>query len=135
MSYAVGDWVLLRLRQRPVVSLSLSPKGKLQPCFFGPYRITELINEVAVRLDLPPRAKLHDVFHVGLLKKWAGDPPVMRPPGCWLSSMVRSFRARTRGVHTIGSRCPAGAHSLEGEPAASATCEDLEAFSAKYPSF
>jgi len=42
LSYAVGDWVLLRLHQRPVVSLTSAPCGKLQPKFFGPYKITEL---------------------------------------------------------------------------------------------
>ena len=80
VSYAVGDWVLLRLRHRPVASLSQAPKGKLHPLFFGPYRVTELINEVAVRLTLPPCAKLHDVLHVGLLKKWVGEPPAAPPP-------------------------------------------------------
>jgi hypothetical protein len=80
VSYIIGDWVLLRLRHRPVASLSPEVKGKLQPRFFGPYRVKELINDVVVRLELPHHAKLHDVFHVGLLKKWVGDPPASPPP-------------------------------------------------------
>jgi len=135
VSYAVGDWVLLRLRQRPVASLSQAPKSKLQPRFFGPYRVTELINEVAVRLELPPRAKLHDVFHVGLLKKWVGAPPATPPPlpavhhGAISPEPERAVRTRVaRGVRQVLIR-------WKGEPVASSTWEDLDAFSAKYPVF
>jgi hypothetical protein len=53
VTYAVGDGVLLRLRNRPIASLSQAPKGKFMPRFFGAYRISEMINEVAVRLELP----------------------------------------------------------------------------------
>jgi hypothetical protein len=40
MSYQVGDWVLLWLRQRTASSLPHAPKGKLKPRYVGPYRIT-----------------------------------------------------------------------------------------------
>jgi len=80
VSYQVGDWALLRLRQRGASSLSLSNSGKLKPRYFGPYRVIELINDVAVRLELPPRARVHDVFHVGVLKKFVGQPPDAPPP-------------------------------------------------------
>jgi hypothetical protein len=72
VAYQVGDWALLRLRQRAASSLPRASTSKLKPRFYGPYRVTELINDVAVRLELPPRARLHDVFHIGLVKKFQG---------------------------------------------------------------
>jgi hypothetical protein len=135
VSYAVGDWVLLRLRQRAASSLPQRSTGKLKPRFVGPYRITECINEVAVRLDLPPRAKLHDVFHVGLLKKFIGDPPARPPPlppllhGAVTPEPERAVRFR---------QAPGGRQVLihwKGQSAASATWEDMAELRDKFPQF
>jgi hypothetical protein len=113
--------------------MSLAPKGKLQPRFFGPYRVTEIINEAAVRLELPPQAKIHDVFHVGLLKKWVGEPPASVPAlpellhGAALPEPERVVRSRlARGVHEVLVR-------WKGQPASAATWEDWQEFSARYP--
>jgi hypothetical protein len=52
--YQVGDWALLRLRQRTASSLPQATAGKLKARYLRPYKIVELINDVAVRLELPP---------------------------------------------------------------------------------
>jgi hypothetical protein len=46
----------------------------------GPYIIQERIGSVAYRLQLPPQARIHNVFHVAFLKKFEGAPPAAPPP-------------------------------------------------------
>ena len=49
-------------------------KGKLSPRFIEPYEILERIGLVAYRLALPPEfVKLHNVFHVSMLRKYRFD--------------------------------------------------------------
>ena len=135
VSYQVGDWALLRLHQHPAASLPSTTMGKLKPRFVGPYRVIEVINDVAVRLELPPAARLHDVFHVGVLKKFVGAPPATLPAlppihhGAVVPEPLRVERARlARGVRQILVH-------WRGELPESATWEDLDTFCAMYPAF
>ena len=50
-------------------------KEKLSPRYVGPFEILERIRVVAYRLALPPSlAKVHNVFHISMLRKCVSDP-------------------------------------------------------------
>ena len=50
-------------------------KGKLSPRYIGTYEIIEKIGPLAYRLALPPElSKIHDVFHVSMLRRYRSDP-------------------------------------------------------------
>ena len=55
--------------------LRFGKHGKLSPRYIGPYRIVERIGEVAYRFELPSDLdRIHDVFHVSMLRKYIPDP-------------------------------------------------------------
>ena len=65
INFAVGDLVLLNtvnLRLRGV-------SGKLRKKFIGPFRVSEKIGTQSYRIELPQDCKLHNVFHVSLLRR------------------------------------------------------------------
>ena len=79
IEYEVGDKVFLKVSLWRKI-LRFGRKSKLSPRFIGPYDILERIGSVAYRLALPPElAKLHDVFHVSMLRRYHSDESHILP--------------------------------------------------------
>jgi hypothetical protein len=68
--------------------------------FYGPFQVLERVGTAAYKLQLPMEAKLHDIFHVGLLKKYHGPspdsqdvlPPIRHGKACLESTEVTRCR-------------------------------------------
>ena len=55
-------------------SLKLGSCKKLAARFCGPFEILKRIGLVAYELAFSPNIRVHNVFHVALLKKYISDP-------------------------------------------------------------
>ena len=61
--------------------MRLGKKGKLAPRYIGPFEIKSRVGEVAYRLVLPPElSRIHQVFHVSMLRKYIPDPSHVLQP-------------------------------------------------------
>jgi hypothetical protein len=113
--YAVGDGYSFAFDIVPQRPYMWSPRGS-----YGPYRVAAIINDVAYRLELPPRTRLHDVFHVGLLKKFVGTPPaapLALPPTHHGAMQPVPERATQTRLARGGARCwSIGKVSLQLQP-------------------
>ena len=53
-------------------------RGKLSLKFIGPYEIVIKVGPKSYRLKLPPElSRIHDTFHVSMLRKYISDPSHM----------------------------------------------------------
>ena len=69
----MGDKVFLKVSPWRKI-LRFGQKGKLSPRFIRPYEILERVGPMAYRLAFPPElAKLHDVFHESMLRRYRFD--------------------------------------------------------------
>lgn len=75
VEFTIGDFVYLKLQPYRQTSIAFRHSLKLSPCFYGPFEIVEKVGSVAYRLRLREDAKIHNVFHVSLLRKHLGARP------------------------------------------------------------
>ncbi|XP_020967649.1 uncharacterized protein LOC110266920 [Arachis ipaensis] len=73
LEFQEGDLVLVKLHPYRQHSVALRKHQKLGLRYFGPFKIGRKISEVAYQLELPPEARIHNVFHISTLKKFRGD--------------------------------------------------------------
>ncbi|KAK5775622.1 hypothetical protein PVK06_043535 [Gossypium arboreum] len=79
IEYSIGDMVFLKVSPWKKI-LRFGKKGKLSPRFIGPYWVLKRVGPVAYQLELPPELdRIHDVFHVSMLRRYHSDPAHVVP--------------------------------------------------------
>ena len=70
--FQVGKHVFIKVKPKKS-SLRLGSCAKLAPRYCGPFEILSRIRQVAYQLDLPLNLRVHNVFHISVLKKYVHD--------------------------------------------------------------
>ncbi|MCO5609042.1 hypothetical protein L7F22_063263 [Adiantum nelumboides] len=81
MVFSLGDSVLLHFEKARLKKMKGKERlfPKLSMRYYGPFQINDIINDVAYRLKLPESWKIHNAFHVSLLRRYVGDVPEDMP--------------------------------------------------------
>ncbi|MCO5575967.1 hypothetical protein L7F22_029774 [Adiantum nelumboides] len=75
--FSLGDWVLLRFGKARLKKMKGKERlfPKLSMRYYGPFQVCDKINDGAYRLKLPENWKVHNAFHVSLLRPYVGGVP------------------------------------------------------------
>ena len=68
----MGEHVFIKVKPKKS-SLKLGSCAKLEPRYYGPFKILSRIGQVAYQLALPQNLQIHNVFHISVLKRYVHD--------------------------------------------------------------
>jgi hypothetical protein len=140
--FEVGDYVYLKVSPTKGVQ-RFGVKGKLAPCYIGPYEVMEVCGPVAHRIQLPERfSTVHNVFHVTQIKKGMSVPKneVITEANAWIEPDFSLIEHPLRVLdqkepmtqrQTVRMYKIQWSHHMEEE----ATWETEEYLNTKYPGF
>jgi hypothetical protein len=78
VSHSAGDYVMLSTSN--LLRYTSGPGRKLRARWIGPYPVEGMVGRAAVRLGMPAGSRMHNVFHVSLLKPYKVRPGETPPP-------------------------------------------------------
>ncbi|GJR27873.1 putative reverse transcriptase domain-containing protein [Tanacetum coccineum] len=79
LEFEVGDKVMLKISPWKGV-VRFGKRGKLSPCYIGPFKILSRVGPEAYKLELPRELQgIHNTFHVSNLKKCLSDEDLIIP--------------------------------------------------------
>lgn len=77
LEFDIGDWVLLRFEKARLRKFKSKERlyPKLIMRYYGPFQVLEKINDVSYGLQILDHCRIHNAFHVILLRPFKGEVP------------------------------------------------------------
>ena len=98
ISFDVGTQVLLNTSN---IKLKMPGVRKLLSRWIGPFKVLKRVGKVAYKLELPKTLKIHDVFHISLLKSYKTSSKVQPLPPPILEDDELSFDVERVLTHEV----------------------------------
>ncbi|CAM8999395.1 unnamed protein product [Rhodiola kirilowii] len=140
VEFPVDSWVYVKLQPYRQRSLRKGTSHKLAMRYYGPFRVMERIGRVTYKLELPPTARLHNVFHVSKLKLCRNTPPqqTVALPEYFRDNHPLHSPEKVLGFRTLLAQGRPVRQVLvqwQGQDSTDATWEDVTDLQREFPSF
>ncbi|KAL8151213.1 hypothetical protein V2J09_021021 [Rumex salicifolius] len=137
--FKLGDFVYLKLQPYRQHSLKSRLPHKLSPRYYGPFKVIDKVGNVAYKLELPPSAAIHNVFHVSQLKLCPNPPSSTPSLPQYLLDVGTAREPEAILERKMVKRQNAAATKVlvqwKGTDPSQATWEFYQDFVAKFPNF